>query len=224
MSGLYGAVGGVNREIKKLYGSVNGVNREIKELWAAKDGVNRKIYTSIELGGMVTFGGYPYTVINVDNALHQAVIMLYSTTKTSLQAYFDYTHFTAVWKTSDLRANLNGAFYNTLSESEKARIVPRTNYQNAETGIGETVTDNIWIISGTELIGGSANDPGFQLTTQNKTDTFRAQLFGSTDCWLRDGYGRTEEAINDRGIMYDQNVTYGYQSSKGFRPTMIISI
>lgn len=46
MSGLYGAAGGVNREIKKLYGSVNGVNREIKKLWAAKDGVNRKIFSA----------------------------------------------------------------------------------------------------------------------------------------------------------------------------------
>jgi hypothetical protein len=46
MSGLYGAIGGVNREIKKLYGSVNGVNREIKELWAAKDGVNRRIFSA----------------------------------------------------------------------------------------------------------------------------------------------------------------------------------
>jgi hypothetical protein len=46
MSGLYGAAGGVNREIKKLYGPVNGVNREIKELWAAKDGVNRQIFNA----------------------------------------------------------------------------------------------------------------------------------------------------------------------------------
>lgn len=48
-AGLYGSVGGVNRQIKKLYAPVGGVNREIKELWAAKDGVNRKIFSGSDV-------------------------------------------------------------------------------------------------------------------------------------------------------------------------------
>jgi hypothetical protein len=44
-AGLYGSVGGVTRNVKKLYANVNGVTREIKGVYANVNGVVRKVYS-----------------------------------------------------------------------------------------------------------------------------------------------------------------------------------
>jgi len=141
------------------------------------------------------------------------------------------------WSNSDLRAWLNGSFYNTFTTEEKNRIV-QTSLENLDnqwhgTEGGSSTTDRVFILSMSELVkffgdsGQLADRPSGANYINDQFNSARVSLDLSGRAvwlWIRSPGNNTNRAattnndgdIDPRGNIVDNN-------NGGIRPAMWIS-
>jgi hypothetical protein len=164
-------------------GYSDGANHKIKliEIGGA-DGANHVVWRAIIVGDTYTFGGYNWTVVNI-NASGQETLLCQS----HLASLTQFATVDAVykWSESALRTYLNGTFYNSLSSSEKAQIVSASHTSGWDT---TSVSDNVWPLSMSEIFGTSfggntfVNDGAQLQYFSGKTAEEIKTIFGN-DVW-----------------------------------------
>ncbi|MCL2087792.1 MAG: DUF6273 domain-containing protein [Oscillospiraceae bacterium] len=109
------------------------------------------------MGDIIEFGDYNWRVLDVQDS--KALII--SEDVIEQHAYHN-EYIDITWENSDLRAYLNGEFYNSFSESDKARVAETTviNNDNPEYGTpgGNDTTDKVFLLSIDEANMYFAND------------------------------------------------------------------
>jgi hypothetical protein len=100
----------------------------------------------IPSGGKIRFGEYDWYVL--DRQDDRALILTEKVIDT--RAYHDQ-EVEVTWETCDLRKYLNGEFYNSFGESDRARIIKVTKENNDNpwygTNGGNPTTDGIFLLS-----------------------------------------------------------------------------
>lgn len=118
---------------------------EYRDAQARKDALQTQIMNT-RTAERMTFGGYDWLVLEQrdGNALLLLDIAL------APQPYHE-TLTEVTWETCSLRTYLNGAFYSSFSEEDRARIAETTviNRNNAEIGekAGEDTKDHVFLLS-----------------------------------------------------------------------------
>jgi len=98
-----------------------------------------------EIGYIIQFGDYDWRVLDVQDG--KALIITENITE-SRTYHSDYVEMT--WEQSDIRAYLNGEFYNSFSSEERERIIATTVINDSNRhGIsgGNDTTDKIFLLS-----------------------------------------------------------------------------
>lgn len=105
----------------------------------------------MQLGALVKFGRFVWRVL----AVKEDTALLLSEEMTELRAYHNQPG-EITWADSEIREYLNGAFYNSFSEDERARIVATEidNYANPwfATDGGSNTVDKIFLLSIEEVV------------------------------------------------------------------------
>jgi hypothetical protein len=103
------------------------------------------------VGDIIEFGGYDWRVIDVQDGR----ALLLSDKMLELRHYHD-TWTDTTWETSDIRAYLNGEFFDSFSATDRARItqVTNTNPKNPWWGApgGANTQDRIFLLSLDEVV------------------------------------------------------------------------
>lgn len=148
-------------------------------------------------GGRIRFGAYDWLVI--DKQEGKSLII---TEKVIEKRPYHHEESEITWETCDMRQYLNGEFYNSFSETDRARIIEVAN-QNPDnpwygTSGGSPTTDRIFLLSIEEVVkyfgdSGQINNrprnPGFDWLK----DDF---LF-----LLGDQYNINRRAVDDNGVV-----------------------
>ncbi|MDR0220206.1 MAG: FecR family protein, partial [Lachnospiraceae bacterium] len=181
-----------------------------------------------EVGDIVGFGGYEWRVLEVSDGK----ALLLSEYVLELRPYngewrddltFDenIAALSTTWADCDLRAYLNGEFYDSLGADIKARIVETqvVNDDNPEYGTpgGADTNDKIFLLSIDEAEAYFSDD-----TARIAYDSSGAASWW----WLRSpGYGSRYAALVGRGGDVDVNGIYGiYIGYGGVRPALWLNL
>lgn len=108
-----------------------------------------KNFIEIEVGGIVSFGGYEWLVLDVQEG--RALVM---SEKVLEQRPYNEEYASVTWETCSLRKYLNGDFLDKFSDEDKARIVETTIINNDIIGRadgGNATNDKIFILSSNEV-------------------------------------------------------------------------
>jgi len=130
-----------------------------------------------EIGEIIQFGGYDWRVLDVD-AQGRALII---TENVIGQRAYHNTWTSVTWESSDIRRYLNGEFYNSFSELDRARIRETTVVNNNNpwfgTPGGNDTTDRIFLLSLEEVVRyfGDSGQLGNQNHNNNEWWGFRDQ-------------------------------------------------
>jgi len=137
------------------------------------------------VGGTYTFGGYNWTVIDITNG--QAVLMCQSF-PIGKQIFSNGS--TNQWYYCSLRTYLNSTFYNTFSSDDKSKIVTAAKITS---GGAPNTSDNIWILSASEILGigatingSTTNNDGPQYSLfSGKSLSQLSSIIGAQEVWTR---------------------------------------
>jgi len=148
-------------------------------------------------GGKIKFGPYDWYVLN-----KQDDRMLILTEKVIEFRPYHHEECEITWETCDLRKYLNGEFYASFSEAERARIVEVTNENPGNqwygTRGGNPTIDRIFLLSIDEVVQ-FFGDSG-QLKTKNINrgcDWCTDEFFP----WIDDRYNINRRAVDEMGIV-----------------------
>jgi hypothetical protein len=107
--------------------------------------------SAVTVGEVIQFGGYDWRVLEING---DRVLLL--SDKILEQRRYHNTNTNITWATSDIRAYLNGEFFKSFNEEDKARIVQvtNTNPDNPWFGTpgGINTQDHIFLLSLDELV------------------------------------------------------------------------
>ncbi|MCL2047964.1 MAG: DUF6273 domain-containing protein [Defluviitaleaceae bacterium] len=117
-----------------------------------QDNNGSDIPTNVSVGDIIQFGEYDWRVLDVQDGR----ALLLSDKVLELRRYHD-TLEDVTWETSYMRAYLNGDFYNSFSEADRAKIHETTLANN----------DNPWDFSSIEQIEALNKTPGGNDTEDN---------------------------------------------------------
>jgi hypothetical protein len=145
------------------------------------------------VGDLIEFGGYEWRVLEVSDG--KALIM--TDKLIGFSTRYHGANEPVTWADCDLRAYLNGAFYNSFPDADRARIAATQNanndnpwYDDGTRGIGGAdTTDKIFLLSLEEVVK-YFGDSG-QLANQPQSDVYRID--------------NIDDAYNDARIAYDTN-------------------
>ncbi|MCL2693718.1 MAG: DUF6273 domain-containing protein [Oscillospiraceae bacterium] len=110
------------------------------------------VTAAVTAGQVIQFGGYDWRVLDVQDG--RALLL---SDKVLEERPYNDTKTNITWAESDIRAYLNGAFFNSFNEADKARIAQTTviNDDNPWFGTppgGEDTDDYIFLLSLDELV------------------------------------------------------------------------
>jgi hypothetical protein len=105
-----------------------------------------------EIGSIVQFGGIEWRVLDEEDGK----ILLLSHRIVGAQRHYNSKNTPTTWATSDIRAYLNGEFYNSFNEGDRAKIT-ETNVINNDnpwfgTAGGADTKDHIFLLSLEEVV------------------------------------------------------------------------
>ena len=120
-------------------------------------GTANAIVSQFQIGDIITFGTYQWRVLDI-----QAGRALLISQNLLEQRVYHTSNMSITWENCDLRAYLNGTFYNTFSVAHRNRIVQVTN-QNLNnpsygTPSGNPTQDRIFLLSISEAQGYFSNN------------------------------------------------------------------
>ena len=146
------------------------------------------------VGSTVQFGDYDWRVLAVDGNKALLITQYIIDERNYHSEWVDVT-----WETCDLRAYLNGEFYNSFSSSDRAKIVqvknPNPDPRNNETNGGNDTMDHVFLLSSEEAdlyfprgdrqrqafkTNGSYTD-SWWLRTPGKTNEYAAYVYSGGD-------------------------------------------
>ncbi len=166
-----------------------------------EDAVPANPYASNNVGDVVTFGSYSWYIIGKSD---NGVTLLMEKSFTN-KAYND-SSTDVTWETCSLRTYLNGDFYNSFSDDDRAKIVKtsNTNPNNGSTPGGNETDDYIYLLSIEEA--------------NALSDTIRA---AESWWWLRSpGYSSDTVAFVNGNGKIDLNEGYRVSDSHRVRPAL----
>lgn len=151
----------------------------------------------VPAGGKIRFGKYDWFVLD-----KQEDKMLIITEKVIEKRLYHHEEAEITWETCDMRRYLNGEFYNSFDESERARILEVTN-ENPDnpwygTKGGNPTQDKIFLLSIDEVI------KYFGDSGQLKTRYMYPNCNWCKDKflpWIDDEFNINRRAVDDEGIV-----------------------
>ncbi|MDR0197847.1 MAG: DUF6273 domain-containing protein [Oscillospiraceae bacterium] len=174
-------------------------------LAACGGGANAPALTA-EVGDVIQFGGYDWRVLEKRDG--KALIVTEEITES--RAYHgEWGDIT--WETCDLRAELNGGFYNSFGKKDRARIaktviVNEDNQWNGALG-GEDTDDYVFLLSLEEVVR-YFGDSG-QLQEQPENDGSYGWWDEEYAVWIDDQYN------DDRKAYYEGSASWWWLRSPG---------
>jgi hypothetical protein len=145
------------------------------------------------VGDIVHFGEYQWRVLDVQDG--RALIITRNVVERRAFSNRDVTG-DITWATSDIRTYLNGEFYNSFSESDRARIVPTdnttSNNQWFATSGGTSTLDNIFLLSLCEVVKYYGDSGQLQNRPSNN--------FATGDFIISDQYNTSRIAAHEAGF------------------------
>ncbi|MDR3314541.1 MAG: DUF6273 domain-containing protein [Oscillospiraceae bacterium] len=153
--------------------------------------------------GIVHFGGYDWIVLAVED--DRALLLSQYTLKEN--ANYNFVIKETTWEDCSLRQYLNGEFLNSFPAAERSRIlsVSNKNEDNQRTGAdgGNTTTDNIFLLSISEVVQYFGDSGALSSVTMPKDDTDAISSYYSTmyrnnpeNFRLDDQYNEARRAIS----------------------------
>ena len=184
------------------------------------------------------FGGYDWLVLDIDAEVKKALLL----SKYVLETRSYHGVFEEVtWETSDIRNYLNGEFYDSFAEADKARIVETRVVNNNNPWLGTTAgnktTDKVFLLSLEEVVK-YLGDSG-QLANRDHPDN---KKWGFSDSynemrittntigqkywwWLRSpGYDNNYTTCVESDGLVSVNGSCVYYDDGGVRPAMWINL
>ena len=169
---------------------------------------------TISIGEIIEFGGHDWRVLDIQDgkALILSDLLLES------RAYNErYTNMT--WENSDIRSYLNGEFYYSFNESDRARlfeteVVNNDNYEYRTRG-GNNTTDKIFLLSIDEVNKYFDNDCRISYNRQGNASWW----------WLRSPGSLSKRAaivLSDGDVYYSGNRIF--RDNGGIRPAMWLNL
>ena len=183
---------------------------------------------TISIGDIILFGAHQWLVL----ALQDDRALIISENVLEQSTYHE--SFTSItWENCTLRQYLNGTFYNTFSEANKARIAEVTNVnldnQYYGTKGGNNTQDKIFLLSLEEVVQyfGDSGQLGNNNYISDQYNSNRIAFFNGSAVWwwLRSpGYniGRVSEVYSDGHIHLDGAIV-NYNSG-GVRPALWLNL
>ncbi|MDR0197864.1 MAG: DUF6273 domain-containing protein [Oscillospiraceae bacterium] len=193
-------------------------------------------------GDVIQFGGYDWRVLDAQDG--KALII---TDKVIESRAYNEEQIEVTWETCDLRAYLNGGFYNSFSAADKAKIV-KTRISNRDnqwfnTPGGKDTDDYIFLLSLEEVVkyfgdSGQLNNgdlDDWRINDQYNDDRIAYHVGGTYDgytkdegeassWWLRSP-GSNSSSVADvilNGHVYIDG--YNVSRDNGVRPAMWVSL
>ena len=163
------------------------------------------ITNTVKVNNIIPFGGFNWRVLVVRN--NEALLI--TDKLIEVRAYHN-TLEDVTWEKCDLRAYLNGKFYNNFSPSEKKLIITKTNTNNDNpcfgTPGGNPTDDKVFLLSIEEVVkyfGDSGHlarkkwENKIYIVDQFNSDRVAMSINGSANCWwLRSPGGKSDHAAN----------------------------
>ncbi|MDR0248838.1 MAG: DUF6273 domain-containing protein [Oscillospiraceae bacterium] len=201
---------------------------------------------AVQIGDIITFGDYEWRVLAVENG--KALII---TDKIINIRTYHNTNTSITWADCDLRAYLNGEFYNSFSAADRARIAETFNVNKDNqwfgTSGGADTTDKIFLLSLEEVVkyfgdsgqlaNGNPNDARYiddqyngariAYTAKAYTSSLWGGLAAGTalSWWLRSPGRQASGAadVGDDGVVYVSGSSV-YIDFFGLRPALWVSL
>jgi len=170
----------------------------------------------MEIGDVFLFGNYNWRVLEIqgDTALIISEYVL------EIRAYHAEDADEITWEHSNIRAYLNGEFYNSFSSADQSIIIETVvindNNPYINTSGGNDTTDKIFLLSIDEVQTYFANNPArIALNVNDEASLWllRSPGFRSIDAAHVDSYGSVD--VNGYSVEY---------AAGGVRPAMWISL
>jgi hypothetical protein len=149
--------------------------------------------------GKIQFGGYDWYVLDKQDGKKLII-----TEKVIEKRPYHHAETAVTWETCDMRAYINGEFYNSFSEADRERIIEVTNETPNNpwygTSGGNPTTDRIFLLSIEEVV------KYFGDSGQIKTRYMYPSPYGDW-CkdeflpWIDDEYSLNRRAVDEDGIV-----------------------
>jgi len=187
----------------------------------------------VSVGEIIQFGGYDWRVLDVQN--DKALIL--SDRILTLRQYHSNRNEVVTWENSDIRAWLNGEFYDeTFSADEKSRIfqarIENKDNEWHETPGGNATNDRLFLLSLEEVVR-YFGDSG-QLNTRSSSpindayNSLRTATFEGSNrwWWVRSpGSGNNRAAnINNNGFIDVSGSNIVDNNNGGIRPALWLNL
>ena len=148
-------------------------------------------------GGKIRFGAYDWYVLDQQDGR-----MLIMTEKVIERGIFHSRACEITWEASDMRKYLNGAFYESFSEDDRARIIEVAN-ENPDnqwygTSGGNPTADKIFLLSIDEVIAYFGDSGKLKTKCRNPGCWWCKDAFFP---WLNDQYDINRRAVDDTGMV-----------------------
>ena len=149
-------------------------------------------------GGRIQFGAYDWFVLDVQNDR-----MLIITEKVIEKRPYHKEERALTWEKSDIRAYLNGDFFNSFSTDDRERIIEVTN-ENPDnpwygTSGGNPTTDRVFLLSIDEMVR-YFGDSGQIRTRHMYPSPWGDWCKDEFLPWIDDQYNVNRRAVDDEGV------------------------
>ncbi|MDR0222273.1 MAG: DUF6273 domain-containing protein [Oscillospiraceae bacterium] len=168
--------------------------------------------STVTVGEIIQFGGYDWRVLDVKDG--KALIL---TDKVMEDRAYNEKDKGVTWETCDLRAYLNGEFYNSFGKKDKAKII-KTKISNKDnqwfgTPGGNDTDDYIFLLSLEEVVKyfGDSGQLRNQLKNDGRYDWYTDEYFP----WIDDQYNDDRIACHMGGTYYDNYYEEEYTMDEG---------
>ena len=149
-------------------------------------------------GGKIRFGAYDWVVL--DRREDRALIL---TEKIIEKRVYHSQACEITWETCDMRKYLNGEFYDSFGEEDRARIIEVIN-ENPDnpwygTSGGNPTSDKIFLLSIDEVVRYFGDSGRIKNRTRNPgCDWCKDEFFP----WFNDKYDINRRAVDETGMVY----------------------